>query len=82
MNLKAIQGAINFAKGISDSPQSQNSNPLKSRDYPSKYPALSPLESLTQKKRLIYLDRLTRLLEKNPKWFRSVLHFLVLTPRF
>ena len=49
LNLKAIQGAIDFAKGISNSPQGQNSNLLKSRDYPSKYPDLSPLESLTSK---------------------------------
>ena len=51
LNLKAIQGAIDFAKGISDSPKSQNSSPLRSMDYPLKYPALSPLESLTSKEK-------------------------------
>ena len=52
LNLKAIQGAIDFAKGISDRPHGQNSNPLKSRDYPSQYAALSPLESLSSEEKV------------------------------
>jgi TldD protein len=67
LNLKAIQGAIDFAKGISDSPQGQNSNPLKSRDYPSKYPALSPLESLTSKEKVDLLRQINSIARKEPK---------------
>ena len=67
LNLKAIQGAIDFAKGISDSPQGQNSSPLKSIDYPSKYPALSPLESLTSKEKVDLLRQINSIARKEPK---------------
>ena len=58
LNLKAIQGAIDFAKGISDSPKRQSSGLLKSIDYPSKYPAMSPLESLTPKEKVDLLRQI------------------------
>ena len=67
LNLKAIQGAIDFAKGISDSRPGQNSNPLKSIDYPSKYPALSPLESLSSKEKVDLLRQINSIARKEPK---------------
>ncbi len=67
LNLKAIQGAIDFAKGISDSSQGQNSNPLISRDCPSQYPALSPLESLTSKEKVDLLRQINTIARKEPK---------------
>ena len=60
LNLKAIQGAIDFAKG-------QNSSPLKSIDYPSKYPAMSPLESLTSKEKVDLLRQINSIARKEPK---------------
>ena len=67
LNLKAIQGAIDFAKGISDSPQGQNSNPLISRDCPSQYPALSTLESLTSKEKVDLLRQINTIARKESK---------------
>ena len=67
LNLKAIQGAIDFAKGISDSPQGHNAKPLKSRDYPSMYPALSPLESLTSKEKVDLLRQINSIARKESK---------------
>ena len=67
LNLKAIQGAIDFAKGISDNSQGQNSSPLKSIDYPSKYQTLSPLESLKSKEKVDLLRQINSIARKESK---------------
>ena len=47
LNIKAIQGAVDFAKGISNNNFSKDPEILKTINYPTKYAALSPLDSLT-----------------------------------
>ena len=47
LNLKAIQGAIDFAKGISETPRLLKPKILQEVPTQAKYPALSPLGSLT-----------------------------------
>ena len=52
LNIKAIQGAVDFAKGISNTKATKTPEILKTMDYPSKYNALSPLDSLTSKQKV------------------------------
>ena len=67
LNLKAINGAVNFAKGISSK---QSNNPpkiLKSSNYPSKYSANSPLDSLSSKQKVDLLRQIDSIARKEPK---------------
>ena len=67
LNLKAINGAVDFAKGISSK---QSNNPpkiLKSSNYPSKYSANSPLVSLSSKQKVDLLRQIDSIARKEPK---------------
>ena len=67
LNLKAINGAVDFAKGISSK---QSNNPpkiLKSSNYPSKYSANSPLDSLSSKQKVDLLRQIDSIARKEPK---------------
>ena len=67
LNLKAINGAVDFAKGISSK---QSNNPpkiLKSSNYPSKYSANSPLDSLSSKQKVDLLRQIDSMARKEPK---------------
>ncbi|AXE62638.1 metalloprotease TldD [Candidatus Thioglobus sp. NP1] len=67
LNIKAIEGAVNFAKGISDSKANSSSKILKTIDYPIKYPALSPLGSLTSKEKVGLLRQINAIAREEPK---------------
>jgi len=67
LNIKAIQGAVDFAKGISDSKSNKYPEILKTIDYPSKYAALSPLDSLTSKQKVDLLREINSIARKEPK---------------
>ena len=67
LNLKAINGAVDFAKGISSK---QSNNPpriLKSSNYPSKYSTNSPLDSLSSKQKVDLLRQIDSIARKEPK---------------
>ena len=67
LNLKAINGAVDFAKGISSK---QSNNPpkiLKSSNYPSKYSVNSPLDSLSSKQKVDLLRQIDSIARKEPK---------------
>ena len=67
LNLKAINGAVDFAKGISSK---QSNNPpkiLKSSNYPSKYSSNSPLDSLSSKQKVDLLRQIDSIARKEPK---------------
>ena len=67
LNIKAIEGAVNFAKGISDSKATSRSKILKTIDYPIKYPALNPLGSLTSKEKVGLLRQINAIAREEPK---------------
>jgi len=67
LNIKAIQGAVDFAKGISNCNSNKNPEILKTIDYPSKYAALSPLDSLTSKQKVDLLREINSIARKEPK---------------
>ena len=67
LNLKAIQGAVDFAKGISSSKSHASPKILKSTNYPSKYDAISPLDSLTSEQKVDLLRQINTLARKEPK---------------
>ena len=67
LNLKAIQGAVDFAKGISSSKSNSSPKILKSARYPSKYSAISPLDSLTSKQKVDLLRQINTMARKEPK---------------
>jgi TldD protein len=58
LNLKAIQGAIDFAKGISDTQRSHQPKILQEKSSRAKYPALSPLGSLTPEEKVDVLRQI------------------------
>ena len=58
LNLKAIQGAINFAKGISNTKRLQQPKILQQASLRAKYPALSPLGSLTPEEKVDVLRQI------------------------
>jgi len=67
LNLKAIQGAIDFAKGISDTKRLQRSKILLESSSRAKYPALSPLGSLTPEEKVDVLRQIDVIARKEGK---------------
>jgi TldD protein len=69
LNLKAIQGAIDFAKGISDTNRLHQPKILQAASSRAKYPALSPLGSLTPEEKVDVLRQIDVIArkEKNVK---------------
>ena len=67
LNLKAIKGAVDFAKGISNDKSTMAPEILKSTRYPSKYAAISPLDSLSSKQKVDLLRQIDSMARKEPK---------------
>jgi len=67
LNIRAIQGAVDFAKGISNGSSKGGSKILKTVNYPSKYPAVSPLDSLTSEEKVDLLRQINSIARKEPK---------------
>ena len=67
LNLKAIKGAVDFAKGISNDISNKAPEILKSARYPSKYAAISPLDSLSSKQKVDLLRQIDSMARKEPK---------------
>ncbi|MGB1804457.1 MAG: metalloprotease TldD [Candidatus Pseudothioglobus sp.] len=67
LNLKAIKGAVDFAKGISNDKSNKTPEILKSARYPSKYAAISPLDSLSSKQKVDLLRQIDSMARKEPK---------------
>ena len=67
LNLKAIKGAVDFAKGISNDKSNKTPEILKSAKYPSKYAAISPLDSLSSKQKVDLLRQIDSMARKEPK---------------
>ena len=67
LNLKAIKGAVDFAKGISNTSLNKTPEILKTIDYPSKYASVSPLDSLTSKQKVDLLREINSIARKEPK---------------
>ena len=67
LNLKAIKGAVDFAKGISIDKSNKAPEILKSARYPSKYAAISPLDSLSSKQKVDLLRQIDSMARKEPK---------------
>ena len=67
LNIKAIQGAIDFAKGISDSQKNKKISPIKQAKYTPKYLSKSPLDSLTSKQKVNLLRKINSIARKDPK---------------
>ena len=67
LNLKAIKGAVDFAKGISNDKTNKAPEILKSARYPSKYAAISPLDSLSSKQKVDLLRQIDSMARKEPK---------------
>jgi len=64
LNLKAIQGAIDFAKGISETKRLQPPTILLESASRAKYPALSPLGSLTPEEKVDVLRQIDAIARK------------------
>jgi len=67
LNMKAIQGAVDFAKGISNTKLYKAPEILKTIDYPFKYAAVSPLDSLTSKQKVDLLREINSIARKEHK---------------
>ena len=67
LNLKDIQGAVDFAKGISNHKLNKPPKILKSTRYPSKYAAISPLDSLSSEQKVDMLRQIDSMARKEPK---------------
>ena len=67
LNLKAIKGAVDFAKGISNNESITPPKILKSTNYSAKYAPISPLESLKSKQKVDLLRQIDSLARKEPK---------------
>ena len=67
LNLKAIKGAVDFAKGISNNKSNKPPTILKTTNYPSKYDATSPLDSLSSKQKVDLLRQIDSMARKEPK---------------
>ena len=67
LNLKAIYGAVDFAKGITSKKSNKSPRILKSLNYPSKYASISPLDSLTSKQKVDLLRQIDSMARKEPK---------------
>ena len=67
LNLKAIKGAVDFAKGISNNKSNKPPKILKSTKYPSKYAAISPLDSLSSEQKVDLLRQIDSIARREPK---------------
>ena len=67
LNLKAIKGAVDFAKGISNNNSITPPKILKSTNYSAKYAPISPLDSLKSKQKVDLLRQIDSLARKEPK---------------
>jgi len=67
LNIKAIQSAIDFAKGISDSQKNKKISQIRQAKYTPKYPSKSPLDSLTSKEKVNLLRQINSIARKDPK---------------
>jgi len=67
LNIKAIQNAIDFAKGISDSQKNKKISQIRQAKYTPKYPSKSPLDSLTSKEKVNLLRQINSIARKDPK---------------
>jgi TldD protein len=67
LNLKAIKGAVDFAKGISNNKSIATPKILKSTNYSAKYAPISPLDSLKSKQKVDLLRQIDSLARKEPK---------------
>ena len=67
LNLKAIKGAVDFAKGISNDKSNKKPEILKSTRYPTKYAAISPLDSLSSEQKVDLLRQIDSMARKEPK---------------
>ena len=67
LNIKAIKGAVDFAKGISNRNSNKDPEILKTINYPTKYAASSPLDSLTSKEKVDLLREINSIARKEPK---------------
>ena len=67
LNLKSIKAAVNFAKGITTKKSNKLPRILKSSNYPSKYAAISPIDSLTSKQKVDLLRQIDSMARKEPK---------------
>ncbi|NYT27120.1 metalloprotease TldD [Candidatus Thiodubiliella endoseptemdiera] len=67
LNAKAIQQAINFAKGISGQQQTQKVQTFQTAPHPAKYNGISPLNSLTSQEKVDMLKQIDTLARKEPK---------------
>jgi TldD protein len=67
LNLKAIKGAVDFAKGISNNKSNKPPKILKSTKYPSKYATISPLDSLSSEQKVDLLRQIDSIARREPK---------------
>ena len=67
LNLKAIKGAVDFAKGISNNKSIMPPKILKSTNYSAKYAPISPLDSLKSKQKVDLLRQIDSLARNEPK---------------
>ncbi len=67
LNIKAIQSAIDFAKGISDSQKNKKISQIRQAKYAPKYPSKSPLDSLTSKEKVNLLRQINSIARKDSK---------------
>ncbi|BAS67374.1 MAG: metalloprotease TldD [Gammaproteobacteria bacterium] len=67
LNIKAINQAIDFAKGISGQKQTQKIQPFQTVPHPAKYNGISPLNSLTSQEKVALLKQIDAIARKEPK---------------
>ncbi len=67
LNIKAIQSAIDFAKGISNSQKNKKISQIRQAKYTPKYPSKSPLDSLTSKEKVNLLRQINSIARKDSK---------------
>ncbi len=67
LNLKAIEQALSFAKGISSSTKTQAIKPLISTQAIAKYNGFSPLGSLSSEEKVDFLKSIDKICRKEPK---------------
>lgn len=67
LNIKAIEHAINFAKGVSEQQTLQPIQTFCSTQQVAKYSGLSPLDSLSSSEKVDFLKRIDLIARKEPK---------------
>lgn len=67
LNLRAIEQALSFAKGISSSTKTQAIKPLISTQAIAKYNGFSPLGSLSSEEKVDFLKSIDKICRKEPK---------------